>query len=260
MEVALSHLPASFAELQASEAVMLYLPRLQWRAEHSRSLLRQLGFRNVRLEAGVDAALEDARAAAAADGWRFHTTRTDAEVAFSISMLRIWQQVIDAGLPYVVIFEDDVLPHPHIVRVGPEYWDETPRDVDFVFMGNQIDVPQDELGRHPDRIVTLPAYCLHAYVITRAGAVRGLELLREQLEAQPAGLVILDAELRTWMANERIRYACWNGTMLPTILPRSDDPTRSSEYPRDVVWAQRDTGVFFQNFTLGSAMFPDGRP
>jgi hypothetical protein len=28
----------------------------------------------------------------------------------------------------------------------------------------------------------------------------------------------------------------------------------------DIAWAGRDTGLFFQNFALGSAIFPNGRP
>jgi hypothetical protein len=258
MEVALSPLPASFAELQATEAVMLYLPRVGVRAEHSLSRLRPVGFHNVRLVAGVDAIVEDARAVAAHDGWRFDPARAATEVAFSVSMLRIWQQLIDGGLPYLLIFEDDVLPHPDIARLGPEYWQETPLDSDFVFMGNQIS--PYELARHPQRVVALPSWCLHSYVITREGALRGLELLRELLVSQPDGLAILDADMKRWMVSGRIRYACWNGTMLPKIFPRSDELDGVDRCPPDVVWAERDTGLFFQNFALGSTMFPSSPP
>jgi hypothetical protein len=259
MEVALSPLPASFAELQDSEATMLYLPRLRHRAGHSLLKLRKVGFRKVVPEAGVDAALEDARAAAIRDGWRFEPERADTEVAFSVGMLRIWQRVVDDALPYLLIFEDDVLPHPDIERLGPAYWDDTPRDADFVFMGNQM-APQEVVHHANDRVVAIPAWCLHAFVITQQGAREGLARLRADQAADPDGLAILDAEMKRWMAGERVRYACWNGTMLPRVFPRSDEVPGDGEHMPDIAWAGRDTGLFFQNFALGSAIFPNGRP
>jgi hypothetical protein len=243
-------LPASFAELQENEAVMLYLPRLEWRAEHSLTRLREVGFRNVALEAGVDSALEDARAAALVDGWRFDPGITPGEIGFSTSMLRIWQRVVDEDLAYLLVFEDDVLPHPDIDRVGQTYWDETPSDADFVFLGSRMD--RTDLARLSGRVVALPTWCTHAYVVTQRGAAEGLERLRDQITRADRWPRVLDQELRRWMEDGLVRYACWNGTLLPPAFPRSDEVRGGRVLPTDVAWVDRDTGPFFQNFSLVS--------
>lgn len=48
---------------------------------------------------------------------------------------------------------------------------------------------------------------------------------------------------------------CWNGTSLPKVFPTSFEigHTFSGE-PHDVAWSPRDTGLFYQNFMLGSTI------
>jgi len=249
-------LPASFAELQANGALMLHLPSLRWRAEHSLRRLHDVGFRNVELVAGVDAASQDARGAAAARGWLFDPGLSLENISYSASMLGIWQRIVDEDKPYRLVFEDDVLPHPDIDQLGPIYWDETPRDADFVFLGNRME--RSELAARMDRVVTVPAWCTHAYVITCDGARQGLERLRDEVTRADRWLNVLDVELRRWMREGRIRYACWNGTMLPKAFPRSDDVLDPLDPPADVAWVHRDTGPFFQNYSLSSPLGSDG--
>ena len=161
---------------------MLYLPRLRWRARHSLRKLREVGFRSVVLEEGVDGTAGDVRAEAERRGWFFDPGLSPGEIGCSLSMLALWERVVEQDLPYLLIFEDDVLPHPDLRQLGPQYWAETPRDADFVLMGNQMKF--EEIAALPDpgrRVVTLPAWCLHAYLITQDGARRGLELLRTAL-------------------------------------------------------------------------------
>ncbi len=69
------------------------------------------------------------------------------------------------------------------------------------------------------RVVTLPSWCLHAYVITQDGARRGLELVARELSSD-RWLSTIDIELRRWMERTDVRYACWNGTMLRQAFPR----------------------------------------
>jgi hypothetical protein len=175
-------------------------------------------------------------------------------------MLRLWERVVEERLPYLLIFEDDVLPHPDIAQLGPEYWAETPQDADFVLMGNQMEV--SDIAALPDprlKVVTLPSWCLHAYVITQDGARRGLELVAREL-ASDRWLSTIDVELRRWMERADVRYACWNGTMLRQAFPSSDEMRGRSELPLDVTRSKRATGPFFQNFSLGSAIWPDREP
>lgn len=239
---------------------MVYLSRLRWRAKHSLAKLREVGFRNVVLEEGVDGFTDDPRDVGERHGWFFDPCLGPGEIGCSVSMLRLWVRVVEERLPYLLIFEDDVLPHPDIAQLGPEYWAETPPDSDFVLMGNQMEV--SDIASLPDprrRVVTLPSWCLHAYVITQDGARRGLELVAREL-ASDRWLSPIDIELRRWMERNDVRHACWNGTMLRQAFPSSDEMRGRSEIPLDVTQVKRATGPFFQNFSLGSAIWPAREP
>jgi glycosyltransferase involved in cell wall biosynthesis len=235
---------------------MVYLPRLRWRAKHSLAKLREVGFRNVVLEEGLDGYTGDPRDVGERHGWFFDPCLGPGEIGCSVSMLRLWVRVVEERLPYLLIFEDDVLPHPDIAQLGPEYWAETPQDADFVLMGNQMNV--SDIAALPDprrRVVTLPSWCLHAYVITQDGARRGLELVAREL-ASDRWLSPIDVELWRWMEHTDVRHACWNGTMLRQGFPSADEMRGRSELPLDVT-RSRATGPFFQNFSLGSSIWPD---
>src|SRR5436309_11330 len=171
--------PDTFAELQANACYMVYLPRVRWRADHSLKRLREVGFGNVVLVEGVDGAREDPRAVGERRGFFFDTGLASGQVATTLSMIGLWEKVVDDGMPYMLVFEDDVLPHPDIARLGPQYWAETPREADFVFLGNQLIV--ENLPDPSQRVVVSPSWCMHAYLVTQEGARRALALLREQL-------------------------------------------------------------------------------
>jgi hypothetical protein len=72
-------------------------------------------------------------------------------------------------------------------------------------------------------------------------------------EVRERGIDGVDRQIRRWMEQNRIRWACWNGTNLPKVFPTSFEigHTFSGE-PYDVAWSGRDTGLFYQNFMLGS--------
>ena len=240
--------PDTFDELKARGGVMVYLPRHRARAEYSLAKLREVGFANVELTEGVDAHTADARQIAATEGWSFRPDLKPGEVGNSLTMFRLWRRVIEQGLPYMLIFEDDVLPRPDLGSLGPSYWADTPGDVDFVFLGNQMTVEPDDRDR---RVVRALSWTWHAYIVTREGARRSLELLASPELRQ--GSDVSDTQVRHWMSQDLIRWVCWNGTSLPKVFPTSFEigHTFSGE-PYDVSWSPRDTGLFYQNFMLGS--------
>ena len=241
-------LPETFSELQASEGVMVYLPRLRPRATHSLARLREAGFENVVVSEGVDASSLDARAVAEAEGWYFDPGLAPSEIGCSLAMIRLWSRVAEEDLPYLLVFEDDVLPHPDVNTLGPRYWAETPVDAELVLMGNHMWAPDVAALPDPARLVVdLPASCLHAYVITQAGARRALELLAADL-AGDRWLAIVDMEIHRWIARHDIRAACWNGTMLDRRYPLADEVSEGMEVPSDVIRSScATTGVFWQN-------------
>ncbi len=249
-------LPETFDQLRARGGVMVYLPRHRSRAEYSLAKLRDVGFANIALTEGVDAFTADVRQIAATEGWSFRPGVKPGEVGCALAMFRLWRRVVDQGLPYLLIFEDDVLPRPDLDSLGPSYWAETPRDADFVFLGNRMTVDGRQMFFGPEdagrRVVRGLSWTTHAYIITLAGARRALELLAGP-KLREQGIDVADTQIRHWMEQNRIRWACWNGIGLPKAFPTSFEigHTFTGE-PYDVAWSGRDTGLFYQNFMLGS--------
>jgi len=81
-----------------------------------------------------------------------------------------------------------------------------------------------------------------------------LELLAGP-ELREQGIDVVDTQIRQWMEQNRIRWACWNGTRLPKVFPTSFEIGHTFTGERyDVAWSARDTGLFYQNFMLGSVI------
>lgn len=247
-------IPQTFAELQANPAFIVYLPRVRDRADHSRERLREVGFDDLVLVEGVDGLREDPRAIGERRGFPFDPGLAAGEMGCALSMIGLWEKVVDEGLPYMLVFEDDVLPHPDLGRLGPQYWAETPRETDFVFLGNQLIA--ENLPDPSRRVVVSPSWCLHAYVITQEGARRALALLHEQVSCFDRWLSPIDIEARRWMEVGAIRYFCWNGTMLPAPYPSTNGRGDGADLGPNVVRSTRCTGLFFQNYALGSTIWP----
>jgi hypothetical protein len=245
-------IPETFAELQAHGGVMMCLSRHRARAEYSLAKLRDVGFTNIEPYEGVDSFTEDVRRITAAEGWSFHPKISASRIGNALSILRLWRQVVNEGLPYILIFEDDVLPRPDVARLGPRYWEDTPRDLDFVYLGNQMTIePRDE-GR---LVVQAVSWCTHAHIVSNEGAHRALQLLsRTRHDFLDEDIDGADTQIRQWMGRGVIRWACWNGTHLPKVFKTSDEVANLAAVPSDVAWSRRDTGLFYQNYALGSTI------
>jgi hypothetical protein len=244
-------LPATFAELQQGGGVMLYLERHRARAEYSLAKIRDAGFCEITLYEGADGTTLDVRGAAEAEGWRFRREIRATEVGCALSMLRLWKRVVDEALPYLLIFEDDVLPHPELRALGPSYWRETPRELDFLFLGNEMG---EAAHASAEAVIAAPSLTTHAYVVTVEGARRALALLSILRAHAGHRIDIIDVELNRWMLHGLIRWACWNGTRGAAPFPTSSGPSPHSLRPHDIAVAGRDTGLFYQNHALGSTI------
>ena len=112
-------IPETFAELKARGGVMVYLPRHRARAEYSLGKLREVGFSNIELIEGADAHTAEVRQIAVTEGWSFRTDVNPGAIGCALAKFRLWRRVVDQGLPYLLIFEDDVLPRPDLNSLGP---------------------------------------------------------------------------------------------------------------------------------------------
>lgn len=244
-------LPEHFDELVGSETFMIYLPRHRARAEYSLGKLHEVGIANVTLFEGLDGFTQDPRPAAQAEGLVVAEEALPGEVALAVTTLRLWKEMVGERRPYAVIFEDDVLPHPEIARLGPLYWHATPRELDFLFLGSEMTVAGPSLG--DTLVVEVPAQTTHAYVVTLEGAQRGLALVNIQSRLLGHETRCIDVDMAGWMRAGHVRFRCWNGSRLARPFPVP--PDLACLESMDVAAPGRDTGLFYQNLRMGSTIW-----
>jgi len=165
-------------------------------------------------------------------------------IGFTLTTLFLWKKIIDENLPYLLIFEDDVLPHPQIGVLGEEFWRETPRDWDFLFLGSDMDC------KVQDKVVSIPCFCTHAYLVSNKGAKRAFELIDKDHD----GIDKADCQLIVWMNNNLIKWYCWNGNSVPKPYKTSKDSSISNE-DNHIIWEEKGDGIFYQDYKLGTTIF-----
>ena len=80
-----------------------------------------------------------------------------------LSHVLLWRAIVELGLPFATVFEDDVRFHKDWTHLAPEYLHETPQDYDVLFVGNMMLNPVE------GRVVRTEVWCTHAYVVTLDG-------------------------------------------------------------------------------------------
>ncbi len=246
----------SFETLLKQGGVILSLPRYEARFRHTKQRLEEVGFQNLQVYKGVDGFEENLQEVAEKMGY---TLRCDEEIsvkpghiACTLSHISLWKKIVDEKLPYLFIFEDDALPHPRFKEIGAQWWNKTPRDVDMVFVGNQMDPTNPQLLDPQNLIVRFPAFCLHSYIVTQEGAQRLLQLVQQE----PI-LKMNDVQVMEWMARGLLNFVCWNGgwieeKMYPTF--KQDTPLQNVFQTSDMIVERRTTGLIYQNFCLGHTL------
>lgn len=256
-------LPGSFEDLLNGGAFILGLERHEGRRTRAATQLRDVGFKGLVAAEGVDGhahpddIIKVGSALFPGLVWAPHLSA--GHRGCSLGHMRLWKYVVDAGLPYALIFEDDVLPHPQLADLGPVWWKEmldferkSASPLDMVLLGNQMNSAW--IRDVPDKVVQSPAYCLHAYIITQAGARKLLTAIEEIIYS--GGLMPMnDLLVFHMLETNKLHYCCWNRG--PT---ERGVPVFSLEMPltfvkeNDVAIWHRDTGLFYQNGRGGSTL------
>jgi hypothetical protein len=161
-----------------------------------------------------------------------------------LSHFKIWKEVLEHKIPYIIILEDDVLFHPQWKDLTPAYLEGTPKDFDVVYMGSQIEFNSQY---HVDRG---PVFCTHAMVLSYAG----VEKLYNLLLNNPTGVYTIDCMLIDLMkqyyrklsmnrdAPLPFHWYVWNGQRFY--------PTNLRNMPKG--WTKRNGGIIFQDESFGS--------
>jgi hypothetical protein len=247
----------SFQEFLQKGGVILSLPRYEYRFQHTKKRLQEVGFHNLHFYKGVDGFVDDLSGIAIQLGisgiYTDDIAQRPGNIACTLSHISLWKKIVDDSLPYLLIFEDDALPHPKFGEVASVWWAQTPHDLDVILLGNQMDPSLQELYDPTKVIVRNPAYCLHAYIVTQKGAQKLLELLRKQ-----SALKMNDAQVMDWMSEGLLEFVCWNGAWIQNKgyeIFTQTTPLQLALQTTDMIVEKRDTGLIYQNFCLGHTLF-----
>jgi GR25 family glycosyltransferase involved in LPS biosynthesis len=142
----------------------------------------------------------------------------------------IWKEMIDNNIPYMTIFEDDILFHHLWDTLAPSYFKKTPTDYDILYIGSQI---QGESKYHIDQV---PVYCTHAYIITLEGAKKLYDLIINE----PNGMYTIDGMLIDLMHAKRFKWYIWNGSFYPPEKKMAEG------------WNIRNNGLVYQDENFGT--------
>jgi len=158
-----------------------------------------------------------------------------------LSWLKMLTHIIDNEIPFATIFEDDVMFHKDFAALAPSFYEATPKNFDYLYLGCQLDSP----GAYME-ITDAPAFCTHALFFTLTGA----KTLKKFLLNFPAGISTIDCMIHMTVSNMPkkdlpFKYYVWNAI-------RIHDPARIM--PKD--WTKRNTGLVFQDYNLGTFVRP----
>jgi hypothetical protein len=158
---------------------------------------------------------------------KFHFALSNGQIGCFLSHIKLYKHIIDNKIKISTIFEDDVFFHSKWNHLAPKYYDNTPKDFDIIFIGNQLTINNTvPLINHNS------TFCTHAYIITLNGARKLLNLLLHWDYHTPentiaighslTGLFAIDVIIKTIQdrINTRklkrlITWYCWNGTKYP---------------------------------------------
>jgi hypothetical protein len=232
--------PLGWDIVLASPAFVINLARRPDRYQTAHQRIQEAGFTQIQRMEAVDALTADLTAewklhqSPVFDGWDQKFKTLLGKQGVMLSMLKTWKYMIDNRIPYATIFEDDVLFHPEWQILAPLYYDETPKDFEIVFYGNQIDAPSYKM------IDQVPTYCLHAYGLTFEGAQKLYTLFTER----KGGVYTIDCMFNHTMREQPPPYIyyVWNG------IPYAP----KEAYSLNPYWRVRNTGLVFQDELLGT--------
>ena len=168
------------------------------------------------------------------------------------SHLKLYKHIISNNIQICTIFEDDVHFHPEWNNLAYNYYNNTPKNFDILFIGNQLDECKNINQR--SIINTLSTFCTHAYIITIQGAKKMLGYLLNwdyhtsdstKYVGHPlTGLFCIDIMIKNIqdrMNQKKLRkyinWYCWNGTRFPCDFNRL--PLKGNDI--------RNTGLVFQS-------------
>jgi GR25 family glycosyltransferase involved in LPS biosynthesis len=245
----MNSLPDEFENFLSGPAIILSLARhKEVRYQYTLEKLTSAGFTNITYFEGTDGFVEDTGKVSSELNIKFipRILSEKGSIGFTLSCIRIWKKIVEESLPYLIIFEDDALPEPNFKTLAKQWYDETPKKLDFMYMGSSCHNTPDTLKYLGKKVIVHPIFCTHAYVVTYEGAKKALQLSYESCKKD--GVDKGDCEIISWMYRNNIIWYVWNNRgVFPISFPKGDKT-------KDSTIEVRDNGLIYQNQKQGSSI------
>jgi hypothetical protein len=240
----------------SSPAFVIHLERSKDREFFVKKNIQEAGFTDIRIFNGFDGMDDTSRTDAL---MLFDNPPIDWEISkgqtgIALSHLKVLKHIVDEKIPVATVFEDDVHFHPEWKTLCHTYYSLTPKDFDLLYIGNGLDSCINTSDHNSiNEINNESAWCLHAYVVTCAGAKKVLDSLinwdyrnfnHGSRGKTLTGLYVVDImfkdiqnRINSGSISRSYTWYSWNGTKYPcksNRLPVTGNDTRN-------------TGLVFQN-------------
>jgi len=217
------------------------------------------GFTNMQIFPGVNAKNEQElnEAIALFPGIKFDKNTRIGQIGCLLSHLKVLKHIVENNILISTIFEDDVHFHPQWEELAPKFFENTPKNFDIIFAGNQIEKPENV-----PRISKLPCFSTHSYIITFQGANKLLNSILEwdyqnfhkyHDECEKTGFMAIDIIIKDFQERisrkqlePKFTWYCWNGTKNPCEFNKL--PLNGSKV--------RNSGLVFQSEQFTSIVHP----
>jgi len=218
--------------------VVINLKRHPQRFEVTKGLMEAAGFTNIQRFDAIDGYSTDSSFFESLNIY----SGGAGQKGCAASHLLVWKNFLESSdKEWLFVAEDDMLPHSDFAHLFPIYWDRTPKNFDIVMVGNQMDAHSSD-----PLVVSKPCFCMHAYIISKKGAEKLLKayasIAKDDINRHIIDIFLISVMDRRLRMHPRFIYCCFNGTPFPDFKNQ------------DSIFEDRDTGICFQNRTLGSSI------
>jgi GR25 family glycosyltransferase involved in LPS biosynthesis len=170
---------------------------------------------------------------------KFDNSMNGGQVGCLLSHLKLLKHIVDNEIKEANIFEDDIFFIKNWQTLSEEYYNNTPKDYDVLFIGCELYRPENI-----PKISNASCLCTHAYIVTYDGAKKLLNSLLNYDKGN--GLYNIDNMISTIQDcikngslknDNNIKWYCWNGVSYQGIFNKL--PFVGSN--------RRNCGLVFQN-------------
>jgi GR25 family glycosyltransferase involved in LPS biosynthesis len=211
--------PETFEDYLNAPTLLINLDRSVERGRICTQRIIDAGFTNVERFSAVDARDKEALK----KGWQTfnnpnnftkqctnHFSTSYNQQGIALSHFYIWKKIVDEKIPYMNVFEDDVLFHSEWKTLAPDFYARTPKNYDILYTGSQIEFKSEK------QIDKGRVFCTHSYTIRYNGAKKLLDMFMNL----SIGMFVVDCMIIEMMDKMKkshpFEWVVWNAKAFPS--------------------------------------------